>query len=53
MKLQDRYGNWHFPKVEPFNDEDEIPEGTFVLVVEQLEGHLTVAKADASLADPQ
>jgi hypothetical protein len=53
MKLQDRYGNWHFPKVEPFNEEDEIPEGTFVLVVEQQEGHLRVAKADASLADPQ
>jgi hypothetical protein len=50
MKLQDRFGNWHFPKVEPFNDPDEIPEGTLVLVVDQRKGVLRVAKADSSLA---
>lgn len=50
MKLQDRFGNWHFPKVEPFTESDEIPEGTLVLVVEQHEGLLRVARADGSLA---
>lgn len=50
MKLQDRFGNWHFPKVEPFAEADEIPEGTLVLVVEQHEGVLRVARADGSLA---
>lgn len=50
MKLQDRFGNWHFPKVEPFTEADEIPEGTLVLVVEQREGMLRVTRADGSLA---
>jgi Protein of unknown function (DUF1449) len=50
MKLQDRFGNWHFPKVEPFEEADEIPEGTLVLVVEQQEGLLRVARADGKLA---
>jgi hypothetical protein len=49
MKLQDRFGNWHFPKIEPFEEADEIPEGTLVLVVEQQEGLLRVARADGKL----
>jgi membrane protein implicated in regulation of membrane protease activity len=51
MKLQDQYGNWHFPKIEPFTEEDEIPEGALVLVVEQEEGVLRVAKADGKLVE--
>jgi hypothetical protein len=51
MKLQDQYGNWHFPKIEPFTAEDEIPEGALVLVVEQGEGMLRVAKADGKLVE--
>jgi hypothetical protein len=51
MKLQDQYGNWHFPKVEPFTEEDEIPEGALVLVIEQGEGMLRVARADGKLVE--
>jgi hypothetical protein len=51
MKLQDQYGNWHFPKIEPFTEEDEIPEGALVLVVEQGEGLLRVARADGKLVE--
>jgi hypothetical protein len=51
MKLQDQYGNWHFPKIEPFTEEDEIPEGALVLVVEQGEGMLRVARADGKLVE--
>lgn len=51
MKLQDQYGNWHFPKIEPFTEEDEIPEGALVLVVEQGEGMLRVAPADGKLVE--
>jgi hypothetical protein len=51
MKLQDQYGNWHFPKIEPFTEEDEIPEGALVLVVEQGEGMLQVARADGKLVE--
>jgi Protein of unknown function (DUF1449) len=51
MKLQDQHGNWHFPKIEPFAAEEEIPEGVLVLVVEQGEGMLRVAKADGKLVE--
>jgi hypothetical protein len=51
MKRQDQYGNWHFPKIEPFTEEDEIPEGALVLVVEQGEGMLRVARADGKLVE--
>jgi hypothetical protein len=51
MKLQDQYGNWHFPKIEPFTEEDEIPENALVLVVEQGEGMLRVARADGKLVE--
>ena len=51
MKLQDQYGNWHFPKIEPFTEEDEIAEGALVLVVEQGEGKLRVARADGKLVE--
>ena len=51
MKLQDQHGNLHFPKVEPFTAEEEIPEGALVLVVEQGEGMLRVAKADGKLVE--
>lgn len=51
MKLQDQYGNWHFPKIEPFTEEDEIPEGALVLVVERGEGMLRVARADGKLVE--
>jgi hypothetical protein len=52
MKLQDRYGNWHFPKIEPFEPEAEIQDGTLVLVVEHHEGLLRVVKAEGKLAEP-
>lgn len=51
MKLQDQHGNWHFPKIEPFTAEEEIPEGALVLVVERGEGMLRVAKADGKLVE--
>jgi len=51
MKLQDQHGNWHFPKIEPFTAEEEIPEGALVLVVEKGEGMLRVAKADGKLVE--
>ena len=51
MKLQDQHGNWHFPKIEPFAAEDEIPEGALVLVVEESAGTLRVARADGKLVE--
>jgi len=51
MKLQDQHGNWHFPKIEPFAAEDEIPEGTLVLVVEEGAGMLRVARAEGKLVE--
>jgi hypothetical protein len=51
MKVQDRFGNWHFPKIEPFVETDEIAEGVLVLVVEQHAGTLRVAKAEGKLAE--
>jgi hypothetical protein len=52
MKLKDSHGNWHFPKIEPFDATAEIAEGTVVLVVENKSGVLLVAKAEGSLVQP-
>ena len=35
VRLRDRHGNIHYPRCEPFSDEDVIPEGTEVLTVRE------------------
>lgn len=44
-KLKDSSGNWHFPKVEPMNPLDVIPEGAMVVVVESAGTVLKVVPA--------
>lgn len=46
-KVQDRTGNWHFPKVAPMNPEDVIPEGEWVVIVEATSTVLKVVRASA------
>ncbi|MFD2261815.1 OB-fold-containig protein [Lacibacterium aquatile] len=48
VKLRDRQGNWHFPKVEPMNPADVIPEGATVVIVETSGSILKVVRADFS-----
>jgi len=51
MKVQDKHGNWHFPRIEPFAAEAVIAEGALVLVIEESGGMLRVAVAEGSLAE--
>ena len=49
IKVQDRYGNWHFPRVVPFEPSAEISTGTQVLVVSRIGTELTVTPAEGAL----
>ena len=49
-KVQDRYGNWHFPRVAPGAAGLSIPEGASVLIVDMVGGHYTVIAAEGRLA---
>ena len=49
IKVQDRYGNWHFPRVVPFEPSAEIAMGTQVLVVSRIGTELAVTPAEGTL----
>lgn len=49
MKIQDQWGNWHFPRVKPATEGDIIPQGTAVLVVDHFKGELLVIRAEEDL----
>lgn len=49
-KVQDRYGNWHFPRVAPGASGLSIPQGASVLFVDQAGGLYTVIPATGRLA---
>lgn len=52
-KLQDRSGNWHFPRVAPARGGDVIEEGATVLIVEARGRELLVVRADQRLSQLQ
>lgn len=51
IKIQDHWGNWHFPRVRPAKTSDVLPEGTAVLVVDRVGRELAVIEAEARLRD--
>jgi membrane protein implicated in regulation of membrane protease activity len=53
IKVQDRYGNWHFPRVVPFEPSHEIAAGAQVLIVARNGTELAVAPAEGALAVPR
>lgn len=48
-RLKDRFGNWHFPRIEPAEPGAELPEGARVLVIAEQDGVLRVVAADERL----
>jgi hypothetical protein len=50
-KVQDRHGNWHFPRVVPAAPGLSIPEGARILFVDQIRGEYAVIAAEGRLAD--
>jgi membrane protein implicated in regulation of membrane protease activity len=50
IKVQDRFGNWHFPRVGPAQPDRSIAEGSKVLIVNRTGGLLTVIAAEGHLA---
>jgi membrane protein implicated in regulation of membrane protease activity len=51
IKVQDRYGNWHFPRVVPAAPDLCIPQGARVLIVDRMGGEYTVIAAEGRLAE--
>jgi membrane protein implicated in regulation of membrane protease activity len=49
-KVQDRYGNWHFPRIAPGAPGLSIPQGASVLIVDKVGGVYTVIAAEGRLA---
>jgi hypothetical protein len=49
-KVQDRYGNWHFPRIAPGAAGLSIPQGASVLIVDKVGGVHTVIAAEGRLA---
>jgi hypothetical protein len=53
-RIRDRYGNTHWPRIEPADPEQVIPNGASVLVIEvRARGVLAVTTADARLTEGQ
>jgi hypothetical protein len=51
-RVRDRFGNTHWPRVEPAEAEQVIPTGASVLVIEaRASGALAVTTADARLTE--
>ena len=48
-RFRDQHGNVHFPRIEPFRDEDVIEEGVAVLAVEARGTTIAVTRAKPSL----
>lgn len=49
IKIQDQWGNWHFPRAKPATAGDVIPQGTAVLVVDHSRNELLVIRAEGEL----
>lgn len=49
-KVQDKYGNWHFPRIAPGAAGLSIPEGASILIIDKVGGHYTVIAAEGRLA---
>ena len=49
-KVQDKYGNWHFPRVAPGAPGLSIPEGARILFVDKVGSQYTVIAAEGRLA---
>jgi Protein of unknown function (DUF1449) len=49
-KVQDKYGNWHFPRVTPGAAGLSIPEGASILIVDKVDGQYAVIAAEGRLA---
>jgi hypothetical protein len=49
-KVQDKYGNWHFPRVTPGVSGASIPQGASILIVDKIAGEYAVVAADGRLA---
>jgi len=49
VKVQDKYGNWHFPRVTPGAAGVSIPQGTSVLIVDKIDGQYAVIAAEGRL----
>jgi membrane protein implicated in regulation of membrane protease activity len=49
-KIQDKYGNWHFPRVTPAAAGLSIPQGASILIVDKAGGQYTVIAAEGRLA---
>jgi hypothetical protein len=49
-KIQDRHGNWHFPRVRPARPDLVIPQGASILVVDHAGKELAVVPAEGRLA---
>jgi len=49
-KVQDKHGNWHFPRVMPGTAGDSIPEGARILFIDRVGGQYAVVAAEGRLA---
>jgi hypothetical protein len=52
-KVQDKYGNWHFPRLAPGAADLSIPQGASVLIVDKVGNEYTVIPAEGRLASAQ
>jgi hypothetical protein len=52
-KVQDKYGNWHFPRIRPGAAGLSIPEGARILIVDKAGREFTVIPAEGRLAATQ
>jgi hypothetical protein len=50
LKVQDKYGNWHFPRVAPGACGLSIPEGASALIVDRIDRVYTVIAAEGRLS---
>jgi membrane protein implicated in regulation of membrane protease activity len=49
-KVQDKYGNWHFPRIVPAVAGLSIPQGASILIVDKVGGQYAVIAAEGRLA---
>ncbi|WP_425066690.1 OB-fold-containig protein [Reyranella sp.] len=49
-KIQDRFGNWHFPRIRPGAPNLSIPQGASILIVDRVGDEYAVIVAEGRLA---
>ena len=49
-KIQDKFGNWHFPRIRPGSAGLSIPQGTSILIVDKVGDEYAVIAAEGHLA---